>query len=275
MRKFILGILIGGLLLSGGWFAWGAISSQVGLNLYHVATTSWKPQRSIPQSPALGTSLVDSTTGVQSLNAPAVGAVLYGSSGGAWLPIRLSPWQSTGASAFATSSALDVVNAPQPFLRSSGAQAFCMASGGILEDTVTITPPTFTTCLEDVRSFAFEHNGTTENMVRSNFNQSTTDITTNAAGTAVNMTTTTMSNYTLIIDRTGGATDVVEIDLECSIDGTIWPANTMEIATIVSLAVEPARAGSTTSTIPCNYMRYNVVTVGAGNTLTIQLLATR
>jgi hypothetical protein len=89
------------------------------------------------------------------------------------------------------------------------------------------------------------------------------------------MTTTPMSHFTLVIDRTVGATDAVEIDLECSIDGTIWPANTMEIVSIVTLAVEPARAGSTTSTIPCNYMRYNVVTVGAGNTLTIQLLATR
>jgi hypothetical protein len=275
MRKFMLGILIGGILLSGGWFAWGAIQSEVGLNLYSLQTQTWGKQRAIPLSGALGDTLVDADTGVQVLNAPAVASALYATSGATFTPLRISNLQSTSGTASASGAALNVVNSPSPFLRSSGSQAFCMASGGILEDTITITPPTFTTCIPDVRAFTFEHNGTTENMVRSNFNQSTTGVTTNAAGTAVNMTTTPMSKFTLIVDRTGGATDAVEIDLECSIDGTIWPANTMEIVSIVTLAVEPARAGSTTSTIPCNYMRYNVVTVGAGNTLTIQLLATR
>jgi hypothetical protein len=78
-----------------------------------------------------------------------------------------------------------------------------------------------------------------------------------------------MSKYTMIIDRTAGTTDVVEIDLQCSINNTAF----VQIATITSLVNEPVL--TSIGDIPCAYMRYNVVTVGSGNTVSIDLLATR
>lgn len=102
-----------------------------------------------------------------------------------------------------------------------------------------------------------------------NWTQSTTGITTNAAGITADMSTTPMSEYTMIIDRTAGATNVVEIDLQCSINNTAF----IQIATIIDLTNEPVLTAI--GDVPCLYMRYNVVTVGAGNTLAIDLLATR
>jgi len=110
---------------------------------------------------------------------------------------------------------------------------------------------------------------TTINRVRMSFSQSTTGITTNAAGTAVNMTTTPMSKLAMIVDRTAGATNTVDVRVEASFDGTIF----VQVAQITDLTTEPVYIS--TSDVPSKYMRYNVVTVGAGNTLTIQLLAVR
>lgn len=103
----------------------------------------------------------------------------------------------------------------------------------------------------------------------SHYSQSTTGVTTNAAGTTVDMTNTPPTKYTMVIDRTVGATNVVEIDLQCSINNTAF----VQVATITDLTNEPAL--TSTDGTPCVYMRYNVVTVGAGNTLAIDLLATR
>jgi len=115
-----------------------------------------------------------------------------------------------------------------------------------------------------------DHAGSTDlNRVRIANSQSTTGITTNAAGTTVDMSKCPMSKYTMIIDRTAGATDVVDIRLEVSLDGVIF----VQATQVVSLVGEPIR--SSAGDIPARYMRYNVVTVGTGNTLTIQLLATR
>jgi hypothetical protein len=48
MKKFILGILIGGLLLSGGWFAWAAVQTEVGINGWATVPSvdGWKRLRS-------------------------------------------------------------------------------------------------------------------------------------------------------------------------------------------------------------------------------------
>lgn len=100
------------------------------------------------------------------------------------------------------------------------------------------------------------------------YTQSTGGITANGAGTAVNMTVAPASQYTMIVDLTAGSTTTVEVDLECSIDGTDYA----QMATITSLAAEPALIGA--QGVPCFYMRYNVVTVGSGNTLEIHLLGT-
>ena len=113
-----------------------------------------------------------------------------------------------------------------------------------------------------------EFDGTLFDIVRHSFNQSTTLITTNAAGTTLDLTGTPSAQYTMIVDRTVGATNTVEVDIECAIGTTF-----VQIATVIDLTNEPvlvSHAGT-----PCNNIRYNVVTIGAGNTLTIELLSTR
>jgi hypothetical protein len=121
----------------------------------------------------------------------------------------------------------------------------------------------------DTNTLNSELGGTTWDRIRHSWGQSTTGVTTNAAGTTVDMTATAVSKYTMIIDRTVGATNVVEIDLQCSINNTAF----VQIATITDLTNEPALVS--TDGVPCFYMRYNVVTVGTGNTLAIDLLAMR
>ncbi len=111
--------------------------------------------------------------------------------------------------------------------------------------------------------------GTNNERVRNSFTQSTTGIVANGAGTTVTMTTTPMQSYTMVIDRTAGTTNVVEIDLQCSINNVAF----VQIATITDLTNEPVL--TSVVGVPCQYMRYNVVTVGTGNTLAIDLLAMR
>jgi hypothetical protein len=115
----------------------------------------------------------------------------------------------------------------------------------------------------------YEFNGTNWDRTRSSFTQSTTGINANGAGSTVTMTTTPMSDFTMIVDRTAGSTDAVEIDVECSINGTAW----VQIATVTSLTGEPVLANAVD--VPCSLLRYNVVTIGTGNTVAIDLLATR
>jgi len=127
----------------------------------------------------------------------------------------------------------------------------------------------------NARAFVYETNLSGNlDRVKHSFGQTTTGIVANGAGTAINMTTTPMSKFTIIVDRTAGSTNTVEINLEGSYDGVIWPGTNQSIIQILSLAVEPAMVRDGVSG-PFNYIRYNVVTIGAGNTVTIQLLATR
>lgn len=122
----------------------------------------------------------------------------------------------------------------------------------------------------DTNTLVSEFNGTTWDRIRHSFNQSTTGIDADAsAGTAIDMTETPMSDYVMVIDRTAGSQDVVEVDLECSLDNSIFA----QMGTVTDLSTEPTFTN--VNDIPCNYIRYNVVTVGSGNTLTVQLLAVR
>jgi hypothetical protein len=121
----------------------------------------------------------------------------------------------------------------------------------------------------DNNSLNSEFNGTTWDRVRHSFFQSTTGIASNAAGASVAMLTSPMSEYTMVIDRTAGSTDVVEIDLECSLDNAIFT----QIGTVITLVAEPTFTN--VNGIPCYYVRYNVVDIGSGNTVTVQILATR
>ncbi len=115
----------------------------------------------------------------------------------------------------------------------------------------------------------YEFDGTTFDRIRHSFNQNTIDITTNGTGTTVDMTQTPMSKYTMVVNRTAGATNVVEIDFECSLNDTAF----VQKGTIITLATNPFSVSL--GDVPCNQMRYNVVTVGAGNTLDIDLLSMR
>jgi len=119
------------------------------------------------------------------------------------------------------------------------------------------------------QSFEYEFDGTTYDRVRNQFTQTTASITTNAAGTPITMTSTPMSKFTMMVNRTAGTTDVVEIDLQCSITQVEF----VQIATITDLTNEPVLVSIDGT--PCAYIRYRVVTVGTDNTLTIDLLATR
>ncbi len=118
-------------------------------------------------------------------------------------------------------------------------------------------------------TYELDSAGTNNERVRNSFTQSTTGVVANGAGTTVSMVTTPMQAYTMVIDRTAGTTNVVEIDLQCAINNVAF----VQIATITDLTNEPVLASITG--VPCQQMRYNVVTVGAGNTLAIDLLATR
>lgn len=100
--------------------------------------------------------------------------------------------------------------------------------------------------------------------------QTTAGITATGAGTAVNARAHPTNNYTMMVERTAGATPGVEVDLEVSVDGTDF----VQIATITDLTVALVIVGSSTL-YPANFFRYNVVTVGAGNTLQVHLLGVR
>ncbi len=99
--------------------------------------------------------------------------------------------------------------------------------------------------------------------------QSTTGVNANGAGSTITMSTNPMTKYTMIINRTAGTTNTVEVDLECSIDNTAF----IQISTITDLTNEPVL--SAVADVPCAYLRYNVVTIGSGNTVAIDILATR
>jgi hypothetical protein len=116
----------------------------------------------------------------------------------------------------------------------------------------------------------YDHPGSVYDRTRHHFEQSTTGITSAGAGTALDMTTTPMSKFALIVDRTAGSQNTVEIDLEISLDNSIFVKST---ATVTSLAVDPNVAFADGE--PAVFIRYNVVTVGSGNTLTVQLIAMR
>ena len=121
----------------------------------------------------------------------------------------------------------------------------------------------------NTRSFSYETDGSNFDRIRHSFTQTTADITTNAAGTSINETATPMSKHTMIVDRTAGATNVVDIRIECSIDDVDY----VQIASITDLTNEPALVSQDGTA--CLYMRYNVATIGAGNTVQIHLLDTR
>lgn len=97
------------------------------------------------------------------------------------------------------------------------------------------------------------------------YTQSTTGITTNSQGTTVDMTLSPKSKFAIQVMRTAGA-NPFDVDLAGSLDGTNW----------FDIGGHSNTSGEITWFVdkPVRYMRYDVVDVGVGNTLSIILLAT-
>lgn len=305
MKKFVIGILLGGLLLSGGWFAWGAIQSEVGTNVSNISTGGWiKNLATSKNLTGTATSLIwgnstvvpmtDSSiwattgtgvcTGGQECFVPLT-ALIPNESQGTSRSLMVAPQISSPAFIASGGGTFDGGGTSWGILQTLGnlymshgrAQAVGIYQGNngtpaASQEIVRVTSPGADAVprVEALSSGTQELNTSgTWDGIRHSFTQSTTGIVANGAGTTVTMTTTPMSKYTLIVDRTAGSTNTVDIRLECSINNTAF----VQIKALTDLTNEPV-LGSI-GDVPCSYMRYNVVTVGAGNTLAIDVLATR
>lgn len=277
-KGYVIGIILSGVLLFGGWYVYGApIDSRIGLNVLApvpasgTTTNIWWPVRDASQ-------LVASNNIVTGILAAAPACHVAGGNN----------WQRCATSSNSTASFTEP-NALYPVVAAaisgcgggvcSPVEAAATNSDSILAPGASdaLTTLSFTTALDPVTGFFIRIRGTAANGLsvdptrNPQFTQSTTGVIANSNGTT--LTTTGAKSFTLIVDRTVGATDAVEIDVHCSMDGVIWPANTFEVMSVTTLAVEPARVSTTTSNIPCAFIRWSIVTVGAGNTLTLQLVA--
>ncbi len=112
-------------------------------------------------------------------------------------------------------------------------------------------------------------NGTTWDPLRSAFTQTVTGITTSTAQTAVNLTQTPCAQFTLNVIVTVNGATAYTVALEGSLDNAAW----FTLATVAATA--PANQGASVTGKPQLYVRANVTTAGAGNTLTTQLLGVR
>ncbi|KKN23130.1 hypothetical protein LCGC14_0908120 [marine sediment metagenome] len=117
----------------------------------------------------------------------------------------------------------------------------------------------------DAGARQIEFNGTSWDRIRHSFNQSTGSINSNGAGTTLNIATTPMSKFSLIVILTVGSSAYV-VDIEGSVNGNDWVAlgslsssASPDMVFVVDKAVDR--------------IRYNVTTIGGGNTMTVRLLA--
>ena len=94
----------------------------------------------------------------------------------------------------------------------------------------------------------------------------TTGIIANGIGTELIVDPDTR-DIVIIIGRTAGSTNTIGVNLQCSIEGS--PFATIATVTALTNAVANLAAPNWT----CSRIRYNVTTIGAGNTLTIVLVA--
>jgi hypothetical protein len=118
---------------------------------------------------------------------------------------------------------------------------------------------------------AFSVNAAVTNFPTLTYYQQNTGITANAtAGTTIDMSASPVGNFTLAVIRTAGATDVVSVTMQGSNDNTNFFATGTAIATVVG-----GSASTSLANTPWRYIRAFVTTVGAGNTLTTQLVAAR
>ncbi len=172
-----------------------------------------------------------------------------------------SNWVGVGASDGSLFQALLVESAANPNLRVVLYDGANILSS--LQTSVDAISPS-TRGLANI-AFSVEFNGSTWDRVRHSLNQSTAGVNSNGAGTALSLATTPLSKFTIIVLLTIGSADYV-VDLEGQINGIGWvPLGTLS-------------SSSTTDALhvvnkPVNAIRFNVTTIGGGNTMTIGLLA--
>ena len=177
---------------------------------------------------------------------------------GATLP---SKFVGIGASDGSLLQALLVESAANPNLRVS------IYDGATLLNHTTVLGNILTALavVQPRQSRQYEYNGSTWNELRHSFNQSTANINSNGAGTSLSLATTPMSRFTIIVLLTAGSAAFI-VDLEGQINGIGWvPLGTLSSSSSID-ALHVVNK-------PVNAIRYNVTTIGGGNTMTIGLLA--
>ncbi len=156
---------------------------------------------------------------------------------------------------------LEVESAAQPNLRVSlysGASQVAIANPS--GDSVSVSILGLR-----VISHQLEFNGTAWDRIRHSFNQSTAGVNSNGAGSSLSLATTPLSKFSIIVLLTIGSSAFV-VDLEGQINGIGWvPLGTLSSSSSIDALHVVNKA--------VNAIRYNVTTIGGGNTMTIGLLA--
>ncbi len=304
-KNILIGVIVGSL-ISGGVLTWASISQEVGENIFlkHSASggiNSWQKlsgvRGDVDVTPFATLSTMNSmltwsmVAGVETggdsgliraifptttfTNAGFVNptlstaSFLYGfDNSSTWRQIKLATVGDnyTGNDLLAAQLFIfDGTNVDR--VRGTGGSINVIGAGAITPSDNFSNPTTAQTTY----SLNGEFNGTTWDQTRHSFTQTTAGVNANGAGTAINMTTTPMKYYTISVLRTAGATDAVTVFFECSLDGT----NFISLAPAITTIAGGFNLVPSTTPASCLYGRYNVNTIGAGNTLTIRLLATR
>ena len=172
-----------------------------------------------------------------------------------------SNWVGVGASDGSLFQALLVESAAYPNLRVSN------YAGATLLNYTTVLGSILTALavVQPRQSRQYEYNGSVWNELRHSFNQSTAGVNSNGVGSSISLATTPMSKFTIMVLLTIGSAAYV-VDLEGQINGIGW----VSLGTLSS--------GNTPDMLhvvnkPVNAIRYNVTTIGGGNTMTIGILA--
>ena len=172
-----------------------------------------------------------------------------------------SNWVGVGASDGSLFQALLVESAANPNLRVS-----IYASNQLVRvDTKAVDGISVDGIGLNVLNYPYEFNVTTFDRIRHSFNQSTGGVNSNGAGSALSLATTPLSKFTIIVLLTVGSAAYV-VDLEGQVNGIGW----VVLGTLSSSNVTDALH---VVNKPVNAIRFNVTTIGGGNTMTIGLLA--
>ena len=133
------------------------------------------------------------------------------------------------------------------------------------QSTVLANILTALATVQSRQSRQYEFNGTSWDLTQHSFNQSAAGVNSNGAGSTLSLATTPISKFTIIVLLTIGSAAFV-VDLEGQINGIGWvPLGTLSSSSAIDALHVVNKA--------VNAIRYNVTTIGGGNTMTIGLLA--